>query len=124
MDVESERAYYRSLFYSALYTIGVVRARPPRIDSRCPRLRGESRGRAPGPAADFAKWYGDLARARDDTRTVDALIADLDALYALGQPAIQRVGDEVLRIVPANDPRNAAAAVRYARRLEARPPAA
>jgi hypothetical protein len=122
MDADTERAYYRCLFYSALYTLGVYELDRRGSTPDALVFAENLKSGPPGPAADFARWFGDLARTRDDARAVDALIADLDGLHALGQPAIERVGDEVLRILPATDPRTPGAAVKYGRRLDARPP--
>jgi hypothetical protein len=122
MDSDTERAYYRCLFYSALYTLGIYEL-DRRGSAPDALVFAESlKNGPPGPAADFARWYGDLARTMNDTRAISGLIEDLDGLDSLGQAAIERVGDEVLRILPANDPRNAPAALKYGRRLDARPP--
>jgi hypothetical protein len=121
VDPDTERAYYRCLFYSALYTLGIYEldrrgSAPDALD-----FARSLRDGPPGPAADFSRWFGDLARTSNDAQNVSLLIEDLDGLRALGQPAIERVGDDALRILPANDPRNAAAAAKYGRRLDARP---
>jgi Tetratricopeptide repeat len=121
LDADTERAFYRSLFYSALYTIGSYELDRRGSAPDALAFAASLEGGPPGPAADFSRWFTNLARARDDNRAIDRLIEDLDTLDALGQPAIERVGDEVLRVLPANDPRTPAVAVKYGRRLDARP---
>lgn len=119
-DGDTQRAYFRSLFYSALYTIGVFeldrRSSTPEALEFARLLESGPKG----PAADFARWYGDLARVQNDARAVPSLLSDLDTLESLGQPALERIADEARRRIAFNDPQRAVFNERVERRLDAR----
>jgi hypothetical protein len=117
---EAERAWYRSFFYSALYGLGTSeldrRASAPGALAFVELLDNAGTGAAP----DFRRWFLDLARAKNDQQTIEALIRDIGTLPWLGHPAIQRSADDVLRALPWSDARRHQAARAYVARIDTR----
>jgi tetratricopeptide (TPR) repeat protein len=117
---EPERSWYRSFFYSALYGIGSyeldLRGSAPDAVAFGEFLDNAKSGAAP----DFRRWFVDIARLRDDSRTLDAVIADVGGLPWLGHPAIQRALNATLRPLPAPDPRRKKVANAYVSRIDTR----
>jgi hypothetical protein len=118
---ETAGTYYRSLFYSALYTIGTYeldrRASAPDAIAFADSLKG-----APaGPGELFQRWFSALARFDDDRSKIVPLIQGLDEFESLGRSAIKRIADDLLRAIPYNDPKRRGLALRYALRLDTRP---
>src|SRR5262249_1588672 len=74
----------------------------------------------PGPGADFERWYDDLTRVKVNPTESPKLVEDLHSLEWIGQPAIVRTGDDLLRSLPFNDHRKYDGVRIYARRLDSR----
>ena len=118
---ETAGMYYRSLFYSALYTIGTYqldrRASAPDAIEFADSLKGAP----PGPADLFQRWFSALAQFDDDRSKIGPLIQGLDEFEPLGRSPVKRIGDELRRAIPYNTPQHADVVDRYAKHLDSRP---
>jgi tetratricopeptide (TPR) repeat protein len=118
---ETAGTYYRSLFYSALYTIGTYELDRRSSARDAMEFADTLKGAPPGPGELFQRWFSDLARFEDDRSKIAPLIQGLDGFEPLGRSAIKRLADELLRTIPYNDPQRLEVVKRYAMHLDTRP---
>jgi hypothetical protein len=89
-DAETCRSWYRGFFYSGLYALG-RRYLDELADVEGTRqLAAYLEGSPAGPAAQFARWYGDMSATLSGRRAGENQLQDLSALTWLGRPVLER----------------------------------
>jgi hypothetical protein len=121
VDPELVTAHVRSLIYSALDQIGqhAMESRASVVDTRGFEIA--IKPPVPqGPAAEFHRWYSNLADAKVGRMDVVALTRDFE-LQAFGAPLVLRSYEALRATMPLNDPNLRGAVHRLVRRLDSRP---
>jgi hypothetical protein len=94
-DEHSVRAWHRSGFYSGLYLVGRFNLDSLGSVEGTKEFAAYLQGSPPGPAAQFAQWYGDLSALLSGGKVTDRHFDDLVDLTALGSPSVQRMVEVV-----------------------------
>jgi hypothetical protein len=121
LDAEAEQAFYRGLFYSALYRLGMhelmSRASLPDAEAFHASLVREK----PEGSRDFAKWYGGLKDARKGVRVEASLMDSFQGLKSLGAAPLMDTFKELEGLMDWGDPALSTLTRRLAARLDTRP---
>ncbi|WNG18745.1 hypothetical protein F0U63_31715 [Cystobacter fuscus] len=121
LDAEVERAFFRGLFYSALFHDAlhcVDGLATPEATRDCAESFGAQQARASG---EFQQWYARLVASRRGPRKEHVLLESLNGLKSLGAPLIKTLHDELVETTERNDPVLTTMTRRLAARLDTRP---
>ncbi|MFY0570019.1 hypothetical protein ACN28E_40190 [Archangium lansingense] len=121
LDTEVERAFFRGLFYSALYRAArhcLDGLATPEATADCAESFGAQEA---GASGDFQQWYARLAAARKGPREEKVLLQSLNDLKSLGAPLLKELHDELGATIDTIDPARTTMTRRLAARLDTRP---
>ncbi len=120
-DADACESWHRGFFYSGLHTLGIRYLDELGSVEGARDLATYLQGSPPGPAAQFARWYGHLSEILSGHPATEREFEDLAALTALGAPAVERLTRELTdRYFPGRDA-SAEIGERATQRLDARP---
>ena len=120
LDAKTYGSYFRGYFYSGPYLLG--KHYMDRLSSveDVKRFAEDVAAADIGAAADFQRWYTDLAKFKEGDADPTILLKDLETLSYLGARPLVRTFDEVAKRVPYTNPMLFAAAKGLAARLDTR----
>lgn len=119
-DAETVRAYYRRHLYSAAYTLGLHYLDDLSAIPAVQRFAGDLGEPREGIAADFRRWYGDLADSKAGRPASPRLLEDLDRLPTLGARPLMRSFREVTARLRLGTPQVYVGARRLVSRMDSR----
>jgi len=120
MDSATTKSYYRAYFYSGLHVVG-LHYLDALSSIEAVKYFSELLGQSEtGIAADFIRWYTDLAQAKEGRVNLSRLRSDLTALPTLGVAPLRRTFEELSKTMSYGNPALFASAKELAARMDDR----
>jgi hypothetical protein len=120
-DADSLRDYLRGYFYSGLDVLGSHFLNALSSVEGTQQFAAYLKDAPEGPAAQFSRWYGDLASIKSGEPPSERQVEDLSVLPELGAPALFQTYWAVKDYLPGNYDLSADHTSRLARRVDGRP---
>lgn len=121
LDAKEAENFYRACYYSALYREGLHEMNSLSSVEGTRQFADWLDPGMPGLPADFARWYGDLAQAKQGKADKEALLADLAGLKSLGSSPLEHTFETLRSTMELAHPLIQQAARELAGRLDDRP---